>query len=74
MKYLSGCDSVLGRDLGDFLLPDAGDGVVPVRLAVPHRRVGGHVHPHRLAVPYEHVLLQVGVQLNLEVGRMERNW
>ena len=60
-SYLSRCDSMLCGNVNDLLLPDGGDGVVPVRLAVPHRGVGRDVHALGLAVTHEYILLQVWV-------------
>ena len=62
---LSTGDSVLCSNINDLLLPDAGDGVVPVGLSVPHRGVGGDMHALGLAVPHKYILLQVWVELNL---------
>ena len=52
---------MLCGNVNDLLLPDGGDGVVPVRLAVPHRGVGRDVHALGLAVTHEYILLQVWV-------------
>ena len=55
--YLSRGYSVLCSNVNDLLLPDAGDGVIPVGLTVPHGWVGSDMHALRLAVPHKYILL-----------------